>query len=200
MTNEVKQRLYVTAIVVAMASLYIAPLIVSSHFNEVKKALFEHCTKEFPAIGFEFCWVEARSKAELPFWEYLVPFFPAALALWLNWLLKPDLRLSEDAYPKRTIKFLLWLGLLVAALAVWLPLSQVATWNAADLYKIESQTFWRAPWIAAAWLAAPMLFHYLLAPVSLAASMRKGKIGLWLLAATPVASFALYALRESLKA
>lgn len=196
MTNEVKLRLYVSAIVVVMATLYVGPLIVISHFNDVEQALLQNCYKEFPTLGNSFCWDESRRNAGLPFWEYLLPFFPAAGALWLKWLVKPDLRLSEEIYPKRTINALMWFGLLAAAVAVWITFSGVVRQNVADLYKIESQTFWRAPWMAAAWLAAPMLFHHLLAPISFAASMRKCKIGLWLLAATPVASYALYVVRR----
>jgi len=196
MTDEVKLRLYVTAIVIVMATLYVGPFAVTSHFNEVEQALLQDCLKELELASFNFCWDKSGSEAELPFWEYLLPYVPAGLALWFNWLVKPGMRLSDTAYPKRTINVLMWFGLLVGAWAVWLPFSEVVSRNVADLYKIQSLIFWRAPWIAAAWLMSPMLFHHLLAPIPFAASMRKGKIGLWLLAATPAASFALYVIRH----
>lgn len=198
MTKEVKLRLYVTAIVVVMATLYITPILVASSIEDVRKALLQSCMKEFPSIGFDYCWDQSRRNAALPFWTYLLPYFPAGLALWLNWLIKPDLRLSEEAFPKRTINVLMWFGLLAAVVAIWIPFSEIASRVAADLYKIQSQIFWVSSWLAAAWLMAPILFTRLVGPVSLAPSMRKGEIGLWLLAGTPVVAFVLYAIRSSI--
>lgn len=199
MADEVKLRLYVTVIVIAMAILYVAPPVVNSHFLSVRQELVNSCFRESPGLGFEFCWQQARQKAALPFWEYLLPFLPAAALLWFNWLLKPTLRLSDNSYPRRTMIALLWLGLLFAALGIWHPIWYVASREVADLYKIGAQELLSLTWTTAAWLIAPLLFHHLVAPVSLAASMRKGKIALLLLVAAPVVACILYIVRAAIK-
>ena len=166
MNHDLKLRLYLTVIVIAMGFLYIAPLYIAS--NTVS-----------------------------PFLVYLLPFIPAISLLWFNWFLKPDFVLTEESYPRRTIIGLLWLGLLVAVIGVWLPLYGVASSESADLQNILSTTFWRGPWLASAWLIPPLLFHHLVGPASLSARMRIGKVVLCILAATPIASLALYAVREA---
>lgn len=199
MTNDVKLRLFVSVIVVVMATLYVGPLVVTSHFGTVEQTLLQDCRKVFTGSSFEFCWDQSRRDASLPFWEYLLPYFPAGITIWVNWLVKPDFRLSEQTYPKRTINVLMWFGLFVAAMTISLSFFEVVSKDIADLYKIRSRSFWVPSFVSAAWLMSPMLFHHLVAPISRATDIRKCNIGLWLVAATPVASFALYLIREAIK-
>lgn len=198
MNRDLRLRLYLTAIVLAMGFLYVAPFFVISHFEGIRSELFQSCFKEFPTIGFDFCWKKSHEDTELPFLAYLVPFLPAAALLWFNWFLKPDLTQTEESFPRRTIIGLLWLGLLVAAFAVWLPFYEVTSKNSTELHKIPSFMFWRSPWFATAWLIPPLLFQHLVGPESLAARMRKGYIAIWILAATPIAAFAIYVAREAI--
>lgn len=186
MTNDVRLRLYVTAIVIAMAILYVGPLIVTSQLESVRSELHTNCTKEWPDLGFSYCWEEARKKAALPLWMYLLPYLPAGTILWFNWLIKSSLRLSVESYPKRTMNVLLWFGLLVAAFGIGLPIWSVVSSSDIELYKVTAREIFTAPWVCAAWLSAPLLFHHLVVPVSLAASMKKAKIALLLLAAAPI--------------
>ena len=198
MTNDLKTRLYVTAIVVVMVTLYVIPFIVIQQYEDVRNALFQSCLTKIER-AFDFCFSESRRNAELPLWNYLLPYIPTGAILWFNWLIKPDLRLNEESYPKRTMTSLLWIGLIVAAIGMWVPISVVLGREAADLYKIENITFWRGPWVGAAWVIPAMLFHHLVAPASFAGSMRKGKIALWLLVSTPLIAFALYFIRELIR-
>lgn len=199
MTDEVKIRLYVTAIVIVMAILYIGPPNWASQLESVRSELHTNCTKKWPDLGFNYCWDEAKQKAALPLWMYLLPYLPAGAILWFNWLIKPSLRLSVESYPKRTMNVLLWFGLLVAALGIWTPIWIVVSTSAAELDKVLARDIFTTPWVAAAWVSAPLLFHHLVAPVSLAASMKKGKIALLLLVAAPIVAGALLIVREVIR-
>lgn len=194
MADDVKLRLYVTAIVIVMAILYVSPPIWVEYLGSARSELYTNCTKEFSHLGFSYCW-EARQKADLPLWMYLLPFLPVGAVLWLNWLIKPNLKLSDESYPKRTMKVLLWFGLLVAAFGIGFPIWSVVSSSIDELNKVSALNILKPPWVAAQWLIAPLLFHYLVAPVSLAASMKKGKIALLLLAATPIVAGVLYIVR-----
>lgn len=201
MTNDVKLRLYVTAIVIAMAILYVGPLIVTSHLDSVQSEFLANCKKKGVGLeepgGFIYC-LEESHKVALPLWMYLLPYLPAGTILWFNWLIKPSLRLSVESYPKRTMNVLLWFGLFVAAWGIGFPILNVVNTSDADLYKIPAQSYFMAPWVFAAWLSAPLLFHHLIAPVSLAASMKKAKIALLLLAAAPIVAGILIIVRQGL--
>jgi hypothetical protein len=197
MTAEIKQRLFITAIVVAMASLYVGTTGAVFSYFDTRGTLLAECRAGdgFKSRDFEFCWDEINRKVGFPLWLFLAPFIPAAVALWLNWLFKIDMRLAENVFPRRTISLLLWLGLCGAAWAVYVDLEQVA---AADK-PVFNQTL-SVPLIwAAGFLAAPMLFHYLLAPATFSAQLRNGKIALVILAATPVMLFVAYLVSSLLR-
>ena len=183
----------------AMVCLYVFPFIVSTEFNAVRSELLKSCIAEYPNLGFTFCLPESQQKAELPFWNYLRPYLFAFTLLWLNWLLNLDLRFSVGSYPRLTINILLWLGALAAVGSICFPLTLVMNSEAKNLYKLSSHDFWFLPWIAFAWLSAPLLFNHLLAPPSIAPSMKKGKLLLLLLVATPVIAFAVALARSGMR-
>jgi len=195
MTNEVKLRLYITAIVIVMAILYVSPSVINSNAASLRSEFSSSCFKATPEMGFDYCWQEATQKAALSTWDYLLPYLFAVIILWFSWLFKLELRLSDNSYPKRTMNALLWLGLLVAAIGIWIPISEVASTDVAKLHKISPRQLFAPSWFAATWLIAPLLFHRLVAPTSLATSMKKGKIALILLLATPIIALALLIVR-----
>lgn len=195
MTNEVKFRLYITTIVIVMAILYVSPLAINSHAASLRSEFYSSCYKATPGLGFDYCWQEATQKAALSTWDYLLPYLFAVIILWFSWLLKLELRLSDVSYPKRTMNALLWLGLLLAAICIWIPISEVASTDVAKLHTISPRELFEPSWFAATWLIPPLLFHRLVAPTSLATSMKKGKIALILLLATPIIALALLIVR-----
>ena len=97
MTDNVKMRLYVTVIVIAMAILYVGPPNIINHSNSVRQEFINSCTTDF-GFGFDYCMGQADQEeaAAIPLWEYLLPYLPATALLWLNWLLKPKQRLSDN--------------------------------------------------------------------------------------------------------
>lgn len=199
MTDEVKLRLYVTAIVIVMAIIYIGPLLVNSQSVSLRSELMSSCYMATPGLGIDYCWQEADKKVGVPVWGYLLSYLPAVVLLWFNWLLKPTLRLSDDSYPWRTMNVFLWLGLLVAALGIWFPIWEVISKSVVDLHEIKNRELFSLPWTAAGWLIAPLLFNHLLAPAASTVSMRKFKIALLLLVAAPIVAGTLLILREVIR-
>ena len=198
MRDDVKLRLYVTAIVIVMAILCVGPQIVNSHFASVRQELLSSCFMERPGLGFDFCWQDAEQKAALPLWEYLLPYLPAAALLWVNWLLKPSLKFSAESYPTRTIRGLVWLGLFAAAVGIYVSIENAVT---GELSKAISFLRTLYPlWLISGWLIAPLMFHHLLAPVASVPKMKNAKIGLILLAITPIVAVVVVFIREGLRA
>jgi hypothetical protein len=198
MDSNVKLRLYISVIAVVMAILYVGPGMVNIHLKSFQEEVVSNCIKEVPSRPFDFCW-DKRNQVSLPLWEYSLPYLPAIALLWLNWLLKPSLKMSDESFPRRAIKILLWLGLLAAALGIWHPIWYVMSREASELYKVEALTVLLVSWSVAGLLIAPLLFHHLVAPASLAGSMRKGKIALLLLASSPIVAGIIFVLRMVLR-
>lgn len=195
MTRELKQRLFISAVVAVMGVLYVGPLVVGVKLTEVQKLLYLECVKDLVAAH-AYCWNDSERKASLPFATYLLPFVPAIVALWLNWLLKPDFRLSEEKYPRRTLNSLIWLGLICAALAIWVPFSNVISSSPTEVYKIANRAYWGGPYVAAGWLIAPLIFYHLFAPPNLIGQASKGRVALCIVALTPIVAFLLAAFRQ----
>jgi hypothetical protein len=196
MTRELKQRLSISAVALAMGVLYVGPLVVITKLIEVQNQLYLECSRDL-VMTVEYCWRDSERKASLPFGTYLLPFVPAIVALWLNWLLKPDFRLSEEKYPRRTLNSLIWLGLICAALAIWVPFSNVFSSNPAEIHKIADRAYWSGPYVAAGWLLAPVIFCHLFAPPNLIGQVRRGRIALCIMALTPIVAFLLAAVRQA---
>lgn len=196
MTRDLRQRLFISAVVAIMGVLYVGPLVVGHQLTEVRNQIYLECSKDL-VLTLELCSRNSERKASLPFTTYLFPFAPAIVVLWLNWLLKADFRLSEERYPRRTLNGLIWLGLIFAAIAIWVPFSNVISSSPAEVYKIADRTYWGGPYIAAGWLIAPLIFHHLFAPPNLNGQATKGRIALCIVALTPIAAFLLAAFRQA---
>src|SRR5438128_3272213 len=100
MRDDVKLRLYVTAVIIVMLILYTGPLTVLSHEDSIRDEVYKQCSNKEPSPSFDYCW-ELRNQAVFPIWEYSLPYLPAVVLLWINWLLKPSLKQSLESYPTR---------------------------------------------------------------------------------------------------
>lgn len=194
MDENVKLRLYVSVAAAVVALLYVGPFLVLLHGESLWKEILNNCHEDSSARGFDLghCWHQSKEKAALPFWYFLLPYFPAALLIWLNWLLKPGFRLSAESFPKRTIQGLMRLGLVGALVAVIVPLWGVATQKLPD---IAPSTMLDLPWLFGAVLTAPLLFNFLVGPVPPVLNIKKEKIALLALVLVPVVAFAIFVVR-----
>ena len=199
MRDDLKLRVYLSAVVMAMVCLYVFPFWVGSEFKAAQDEFLKSCIEKYTNLGFDFCWPKSQQDAELPFWNYLSPYLFAFTLLWFNWLLKSDFRFTVASYPRLTMNILLCLGMFVAGGGIYFPIAFVLEPETANLYKISLHSLWFPPWFAFAWLSAPLLFQQLLGPVAMAPSMKKGKILLLLLAATPVIAFAVAGVRSGMR-
>lgn len=194
MSKDVRVRLYVSLVVVTIAVMYIGPLLVLTHGETVRSEFLQNCTKESPAY-WDLCWQQSKEKASLSFWKYLLPYLPVALLIWANWLAKPDLRLSAQSFPRKTVNSLVWLGLVAAVFGAFLPLWWGATQKLSDF---EGRGVFILPWLSGTALAAPMVFNYLVGPVPSMINMRKAKIALLVLVAVPVVGLMIFLSRSML--
>jgi hypothetical protein len=163
MGEEVKRRLYVSVVIVVVVFLYVGPFVFQWHAQSVRTEFLQQCyLGSGSPNNFEYCWQESKSKAALSPWKVLFPFLPAGTLVWLNWLLNPHLRLPIESFPKRTVRGFLWFGIFGALLAIALPIVSASTLGLGD---IGARELLGPLWFLGPLLLAPLLFHYLMAPI-----------------------------------
>jgi hypothetical protein len=192
MVAEIKRRLFITAVVVAMLALYIGPFIVLSRWSDILNTILLDCKEDF-----SFCWRKANKDASLPFLVYLSPFLPAIGVIWIFWLFSLEIRIGEERVPRKTIMTLIFLGMIVAIAAIIFTLNEIISQPVDKLYEISTRTFWIGPYVAFGWLAAPILFQRMLAPLMITATTRAGVFLMCALALTPAMAFAVQVFREA---
>jgi len=187
MTNEVKLRIYVTTIVLALAFLYVGFINTINELSIVNEEIYDNCMNEYESNGLEYWGIcnDRRLEGMLPIWVYLAPYLPAGLLWWLSWLLKPNMRLPIDAYPKRTVIVLVWLGLIVAAYAILITYN--IAMNVIDKPVAAMHNTFNPTIYLSGWLIAPLLFQHLLAPAEAKRYIRTLKIGLVMMLIVPAA-------------
>jgi len=87
MTNEVKLRIYVTTIVLALAFLYVGFINTINELSIVNEEIYDNCMNEYESNGLEYWGLcnDRRLEGMLPIRVYLAPHLPAGLLWWLSW-------------------------------------------------------------------------------------------------------------------
>jgi hypothetical protein len=196
-----------------MALLYVGPFLVLTYVASVRSEFIQNCFNRMSSYlapydycreawevtkeGEPFAYATGESPVKVSFWRYFfLPYLLAGLLVWVHWVAQPDLRLSVQSFPKRTINSLVWLGFAAALVGIVLPLYWLGTTtqNATDFDRtLRNQfTLW---WYSGAVLAAPLVFNYLVGPVPSVVNIRKPKIALVALAVVPVVGLAVFVFR-----
>lgn len=195
MKEQVKLRLLITFAVIVMGVLYVAPFVLNANVNEQRQQTLDACIKKSGPSFFDSCWRESRQVTP-GIGHYAFPVLPAAAIMWFIWLLGFDAKLSEGAYPRRTVQALLWIGMLAAVGGIAHHLWYVASLDLSALQLWEAIS---PLWIAACWLISPLVFQHLLGPAGTSVSVRKGKIMLLIAAITPVLGLIVFLVRVGLQ-
>jgi len=181
--SAIKLFLYLTAIVIVMALLYVGFVYAIVDQTTLRQETFDNCMKVFGINSFSYfdlC-LKQRAGITIPIWLYIAPYLPAGLLWWLSRSLNINLHLSVETYPKRTVIVLVWLGLIAAANAIIITL-----WIAMNLVDEPPHIAFMPTIILSGWLIAPLLFQHLLAPAEAVRHMSALKIGLVTMFVTPV--------------
>ena len=160
--TDVKQRLFVTATVMAMIFLYSAALFITAEIESQRSSALTKCLdSKYSSLLFDLCWHNTRRDISPSIFQYLTPFLPALVLVWLNWLLKLDYRLEGASFPNKTMKWLRGVGYFVGVLACFLSFYVVLEKQADRLYLLQVSDIFSGTWIASGWLGAPLLFKHL---------------------------------------
>ena len=183
--KAVKLLLYSMTTIFVVAFLYVN--FVYAIVDQItQQETFDNCMNNFGKNRYSFfdqCWNQYL-EILLPIWLYLIPYLPAVLLWGLHWSLNINLHLSVNAYPKRIVTGLVWLGLIAAVYGIILTF-----WIAIYLIETPPVMIFLPTIVLSGWVIAPLLFQNLLAPVEAMRHMTSLKTGLTLMLITPVLVF-----------
>lgn len=198
MRTDVKQRLLVTATVMAMIFLYSAALFITAEIESQRSSALTKCLDaKYSSLLFDLCWHNTRRDVSPSIVKYLTPFLPALVLVWLNWLLKIDYRLEGESFPNKTMKWLRGVGYLVGFLACFLSFYVVLEKPTERLYLLQVSDFFTGPWIAAGWIGAPLLFRHLHGSDDQAQVFQNTRRLLYLVLASPFLALLLSFVRQA---
>jgi len=191
---EVKRRLYVSIVAVTSVLVFLSPILLTSYHVSLSDRFFDECISK-SGYSFHYCLQATKSDKLVTGWALSIPFLPVAFLLWLNWLLRIELRLPLTSYPRRTVRGFLWFGIVVAVAVV---AANVWASSTRDLKEVDSMTFYVTPMMSAAILSAPMLFDYLVGPVPSVAAVKAAMKVLGTLVLTPLIIFLIVVCRHAI--
>lgn len=113
--------------------------------------------------------------------------------------MKLNFLLSETTYPVRTMWWLRCLGYCVGLLACVLSLSFVLEKETNQLHLVEISSLLLGPWLATAWISAPLLFQKVLGPESINEQFKTTRWMLYSVIAMPLIALLLLTIRQTAK-
>jgi hypothetical protein len=198
MSIQIKQRLYISFVVLAMISLLVIGINILTNLNEARSIAISECMEK-NIYPFEFCFTKSNQDISPSFFNYISPFLPAAILIWISWLLKLNFQIELDLTQYKKIrKFVFGLGCLICALGTFLPFYIVIEKDMGRLTSISIYQLFIIPWIATAWLCAPLLFQKLLDPEKVLIEFIKLRKFVVIVIGAPLLSLVLLILRQLL--
>jgi hypothetical protein len=164
MNTQVKQRLFITFVALAMLGLLVIGIKTLASESDARSVALAECMKDNFQL-FELCYRKTNQEISPSFFNYISPFLPATLLLWVSWLFKLSFQLEVDDRQSKSIrKVVFYVGCFVATLGCFFPLYIVLEKTLDRLASVLIYQLFLMPWLAVSWLCAPLLFQRLLDP------------------------------------
>lgn len=192
MEPRVKQRLYTSAVTLVSALVFIGSILVGAYYSGVYEKLYDECFSATKSL--DYCSGAIKKENVTPVWTLLLPYVPAGLLLWFRWLVGGVQPLETQSYPRKTISFLLWLGMVSAVAA-----SVFSLWHFATMDLNAGGSHFHLPWSVAAFLAGPLLFDYALAPIGTVTPTLMARKVFYVLVATPAVTIVIEIARSMVR-
>lgn len=198
MDTQIKERLYISFVGLAATGLLVTGINVLINLNDIRSTALTECMKDGMYL-FEFCYRKTNQEISPSLFDYLSPFLPAIILIWLSWLFKLRFQVNvEPAIPNKLRKIVFWIECIVAALGCFFPFFIVLEKSTETLSSVLIYQLFLMPWIAVSWLCIPLLIQKLLDPENkIIEFLRLRKIALAVMAA-PIAAAILLISRQLL--
>lgn len=161
MDFQVKQRLYITAVLAALLWLLCMGVINLIDVQDIRKSALSDCIKDNFHL-FEICYKKTNNEIGLTLQNYISPFIPATILLWISWVLKFNFQIEIQDVPSKILKIFSYFIYLIAILGIFIPFLIVLEKDVERIYAIPFHNLLTMPWLAISWISIPIYFKKLL--------------------------------------
>ena len=106
MNNQVKKRLYITSVLISLIWLLCTCVINLMQVNETRSLALTECYRDDFKL-FDYCYNKTNNEIQLTFFNYIIPFIPVTLLLWIDWLLNLNFQIEINLVSNKLRKIIL---------------------------------------------------------------------------------------------
>ena len=198
MNNQVRQRLFMTLVALSLLWLLCMGVINLLHVHDLRSLALADCIKDNFAL-FDICYRKTNQEIQPSLLNYISPFLPVIILLWVCWVFKVRFQIDASADKKRIRKFIVGLVYSIGVLGFSFPFFIVLEKEVERLHEVLFHYLFLVPWLAISWISAPIFFQRLLDyEVRITEFVSLHKVA-YLVAASPILAFVLLLIRHGLQ-
>ncbi len=161
MDNQIKQRLYITSVAAALLWLLCMGIVILLQVQDIRALALTECLKD-NFRNFEICYRKTNDEISPTLINYLSPFIPVSILLWISWVLKFKFQIEAQDTPTKLRKTVVFLAYFIGSLGVLIPFLIVFEKEVERLYAVSIHNLFLMPWLAISWISIPIFFKKLL--------------------------------------
>jgi hypothetical protein len=161
MDIQTKQRLYITTVALALVWQLCMGVVNLSHVQDIRALALTECLKDNFQL-FELCYKKTNDGISPTLLNYLSPFIPVLILLWISWVLKLQLQFEIQYAPSKLRKYISIFLYLIGSLSIFFTFYIVIEKEVERLYAVSLYNLFIMPWLATTWISIPLFFKKLL--------------------------------------
>lgn len=197
MNLEIKQRINLTLAVAAMIWLLTIGVSINFDIQQLRAEALTKCMADGGFNTFDTCYRNSREQIRPSLFQYLLPFIPASILIWITWLLKLDFQHTVDSKSKKILMWIRGISYFFGSIAIFITFYIVLEKTADRLSIVQFSDLLLVPWLASAWLSAPLLIRKLIGPDSQDSDLKRIRQLLLLVIASPLLALFLLMFRQA---
>jgi hypothetical protein len=198
MDIQIKQRLYITTVVATLIWLLCMGVVNLVHVQDIRASALSECLKDNFQL-FELCYKKTNDEISPTLLNYLSPFIPVTILLWISWVLKLKFQFETQDTPSKLRKSFVFLLYLIGVLGIFFPFYIVAEKEVERLYAVSLYNLFLMPWLAISWISIPVFFKKLLDAENKIAEFKYLIKVIYCVAASPFLAVICLLLRQAFK-
>ena len=198
MDIQIKQRLYITTVAITLLWLLCMGVVNLSHVQDIRALALSECLKDNFQL-FELCYKKTNDEISPTLLNYLSPFIPVAILLWISWVMKFKFQFETQDTPSKIRKLFATLLYLIGSLGIFFPFYIVVEKEVERLYAVSLYNLFLMPWLAISWISIPIFFKKLLDSENKITEFKHLHKVIYCVAATPFLAVIFLLLRQEFK-
>lgn len=198
MDTQIKQRLYITTVAATLLWLLCMGVVNLLQVQDIRAHALSECLKDNFQL-FELCYKKTNDEISPTLLNYLSPFIPVAILLWLSWVMKFKFQVETQDEPSKLRTSLAVLLYVIGSLGIFFPFYIVAEKEVERLYAVSLYNLFLMPWLSISWISIPLCFKKLLDSENKISEFKHLHKVIYCVAASPFLASIFLLLRQAFK-